>query len=360
MSGIWGKNIRISIFGESHGVAIGITIDGLPSGTELDMDEIRREMKRRAPGRNNLSTQRAEKDEFEIISGYFNGRTTGTPLAVNIRNKDEHSKDYAEIKSKMRPSHADYTGYVRYRGFNDYRGGGHFSGRITAPLVFAGAIAKQILKKKGIIIGSHILSIGKITDESLNFTNIKEDILNQLGKMDFPVVSIDKGELMKDSISKARENKDSLGGVVETAVINIEAGIGSPFFDSVESILSGLVFSIPGVKGIEFGLGFEMAELQGSQVNDQMYIENNSIKTFTNNNGGVLGGLTNGMPIIFRTALKPTASIGREQRTVDIEKMENTKLEIKGRHDPCIVARAVPVIDAVTALGLLDLIMEAR
>lgn len=360
MSGIWGKNIRVSIFGESHGAAIGITIDGLPSGFKLDIEEIKKEMQRRAPGRNLLSTQREEKDEFEILSGYFNGMTTGTPLAINIRNKDEHSKDYSEIKNKMRPSHADYTGNVRYSGFNDYRGGGHFSGRLTAPLVFAGAVARQILSKKGIKIASHILSIGTIREESFSLIDIDSDQLEQLSSMDFPVISNEKGQVMKDAILSARENQDSLGGVIETAIINIEPGIGSPFFDSVESTLSGLLFSIPGVKGLEFGLGFDITSKLGSQVNDEMYIENNKIKTYTNNNGGILGGITNGMPVIFRVAFKPTASIARAQSTVDIEKMENTKLEIKGRHDPCIVQRAVPVVEAVTALGLLDLMMEGN
>lgn len=360
MSGIWGKNIRISIFGESHGPAIGITIDGLPPGFEIDLDEVRREMRRRAPGKSELSTQRSEKDEFEILSGYFNDRTTGTPLAAIIRNRDEHSKDYLEIKSRMRPSHADYTGNVRYGGFNDYRGGGHFSGRMTAPLVFAGALARQILESKGAAIGSHIISTGKVKEEGFSLTNIEEDTLNRLSHMDFPVISQEKGELMKALILEAREKQDSVGGVIETAIINLEPGIGSPFFDSVESTLAGLLFSIPGVKGVEFGLGFDISEMNGSKANDEMYIEDGNIKTYTNNNGGILGGITNGMPVVFRTALKPTASISRKQRTVDIQKMDNAKLEIKGRHDPCIVQRAVPVVEAVAAIGLLDLMMEAR
>lgn len=360
MSGIWGRNIRLSIFGESHGPAIGITIDGLPPGLELDIDEIKREMKRRAPGRNLLSTQRGEKDEFEILSGYFNGRTTGTPLAVTIRNKDEHSRDYLELKSKMRPSHADYTGNVRYSGFNDYRGGGHFSGRITAPVVFAGAIARQILRARGIVIGSHILRIGKISEENFSLTKVETQTLDSLGAMDFPVLSHEKGEAMKRAILTARENHDSVGGIIETAVIKLKPGIGSPFFDSVESTLAGLLFSVPGVKGVEFGLGFDIAAMEGSLANDEMYVEDGELKTYTNNNGGILGGISNGMPVIFRTAFKPTASISREQRTVDIAKMDNTILEIKGRHDPCIVQRAVPVVEAVTALGLLDLLMEAK
>lgn len=360
MSGIWGRNIKVSIFGESHGSAIGITIDGLPSGLKLDIDEIKREMKRRSPGKNLLETQREEKDEFEILSGYFDEKTTGTPLAVIIRNKDVKSKDYLEIKNNMRPSHADYTGHVRYEGFNDYRGGGHFSGRITAPLVFAGAVAKQILMDKGITIGSHILSIGKIKDHNFDFTGVDSKTLKNLSKMDFPVVSHEKGEAMRSEILNASKNGDSVGGIIETAVVNLKPGIGSPFFDSVESTLAGLLFSVPGVKGVEFGLGFDISSIEGSQANDEIYLEDNKIKTYTNNNGGILGGITNGMPVVFKTAFKPTASISKKQKTINIEDMKNTCIEIKGRHDPCIVQRAVPVVEAVTALAILDLFMEAR
>ncbi|MCY6369991.1 chorismate synthase [Clostridium ganghwense] len=358
MSGIWGNNIRFSIFGESHGEAIGITIDGLESGIELDIEEINREMRRRAPGRNKMSTARNEKDEFEILSGYFNNRTTGTPLCAIIRNSDKRSKDYTKIKNIMRPSHADYTGNIRYSGFNDYRGGGHFSGRLTAPIVFAGAVAKQILRKKGIAIGSHIKSIGEIEEEYFDGVNIEKELLKELSYKEFAVINEEIGLKMKNEILKAKEEKDSLGGIVECAVLNLPTGIGSPFFNSVESVLSHLLFSIPAVKGVEFGAGFDISKMRGSKANDEICIEEGKVKTYTNNNGGILGGITNSMPIIFRAAFKPTPSIAKVQRTINIETKENTTIEIEGRHDPCIVQRAVPVVEAVTAMGILDLISQ--
>jgi chorismate synthase len=355
MSGIWGNKIKLSIFGESHGKAIGITIDGIEPGVLLDMDYINREMDRRATGKNELSTSRNEKDCFEILSGYYNGRTTGTPLCAVIHNSDQHSKDYEKTKNLVRPSHGDYTGYIKYNGFNDYRGGGHFSGRITAPLVFAGAICKQILESRGIIIGSHIKSIGGIEDNSFNMVSVNEEELKKLAHNNFPLLNSLVESSMKEAILKAKGEKDSLGGVVEAAVVNLPAGIGSPFFDSVESQLAHLLFSIPGVKGVEFGIGFDISKLKGSNANDEYYIDDDKIKTYSNNNGGILGGITNGMPLIFRAAVKPTASIGKIQSTVDIEKRENAKLEIIGRHDPCIVPRVLPVIEAVTAIAILDL-----
>lgn len=358
MSGVWGKNITISIFGESHGKAIGVTVSGLPPGIELDEESIKVEMRRRAPGKDELSTPRQEKDEFEIISGYFSGKTTGTPLCALIWNKDTKSKDYSLLKNVMRPSHADYTGNIRYVGSNDYRGGGHFSGRITAPLVFAGAVAKQILKKKDIIIGSHIKSIGNIEDDYFDNVNINTVLLDELFNVSIPVINKEKAEKMKDCILKVKEDNDSVGGIVEAVVLNIPEGIGSPFFDSVESTLAHLLFSIPAVKGVEFGAGFNISYMKGSEANDEMYINDNKIKTYTNNNGGIVGGITSGMPIIFRVAFKPTPSIGKTQRTVDIEKRENTVLKVCGRHDPCIVQRAIPVVEAAAALAVLDLFLE--
>lgn len=360
MSGVWGKNIKLSIFGESHGEALGITIDGLPSGLQLDLEYIKSEMKRRAPGNSALSTPRKEGDAFEILSGFFNGRTTGTPLCAIIRNSNQHSKDYTQLKYNVRPSHADYTGYVKYKGCNDYRGGGHFSGRITAPLVFAGAVAKQILKEKGIVIGSHIKSIGIVQDDAFDGVNISADTLQELFSQDFPVVNKEKLPEMTALILKAKDALDSVGGVVETAVLNIPAGIGSPFFDSLESHLAHIIFSIPAVKGLEFGTGFDIAKLNGSEANDEFYAEDGIIKTRTNNNGGILGGITSGMPVVFSTAFKPTPSIARLQHTVNLETMENVNLEIKGRHDPCIVPRAVPVVEAAAALAVLDLIYDQR
>lgn len=357
MSGVWGNKIKLSIFGESHGKAIGIVIDGLKPGIEIDIEYIKNEMKRRAPGNSLLSTPRKETDKFDILSGYFNGRTTGTPLSAIILNNNTRSRDYEKTASLLRPGHADFTGNVRYRGFNDYRGGGHFSGRITAPLVFAGAICKKILEDKGILIGSHIKSIGAIEDGSC-FDPVsisKEDIL-KLSKSKFPVLDEVKGKDMEESILKVKKEGDSVGGVIETVVVNLPAGIGEPFFDSVESSISHLLFSIPAVKGVEFGEGFNIASMKGSEANDEYYISEESItKTHTNNNGGVLGGITNGMPVIFRTAIKPTPSIAKTQRTVDIKKKQNTFLKIEGRHDPCIVPRAVPVVEAVAAIGILNL-----
>jgi chorismate synthase len=354
MSGVWGKNIQYSIFGESHGKAIGINISGLPSGVALDMEFIKAEMTRRAPGSNALSTPRVEKDEFEIISGFFNGYTTGTPLCALIWNSNQHSKDYNKLKTIMRPGHADYTGYIKYSGFNDFRGGGHFSGRLTAPLVFAGAIAKQLLKEKNIIVGGHIYQIGVLRDTPFDAVNIPAEQLKELHSCSFPVIDAKKATAMQKLILDAKEAKDSVGGVVEAAILNLPSKLGSPFFDSMESQLAHLLFSIPGVKGVEFGAGFEISKMRGSEANDQLYIENGEVKTYTNNSGGILGGITNGMPVIFRAAFKPTSSIGKPQKTVDIEAKENVEIEVEGRHDPCIVQRALPVVEAAAAMVILD------
>jgi len=358
MSGIWGKSIKVSIFGESHGKAIGISIDGLKAGILLDIDYIRREMQRRAPGNNEFSTPRKEEDEFEILSGFFEGRTTGTPLCAVIYNTDRKSGDYSKLKNIMRPSHGDYTGYVKYSGFNDYRGGGHFSGRLTAPLVFAGAVCRKLLENRGIVIGSHIKSIGEVQDELFNPVGVEPGTLEVLRSKAFPVMNAKSEDSMKELIARAKEKKDSVGGVIETVVAGIEPGIGEPFFDSVESTLAHLVFSIPGVKGLEFGAGFDIARMYGSKANDEYYMEGEKVKSYSNNNGGILGGITNGMPLIFRIAIKPTPSIGRLQRTINIEKKENAEIEVQGRHDPCIVPRAVPVVEAVTAIALLELITQ--
>ena len=354
MSGTWGSNIKFSIFGESHGKAVGITIDGLKPGIEVDLDYIRREMDRRAPGKSPLSTQRQEADSFEILSGLFKGKTTGTPLCAIIRNSGQHSKDYEKTKSLMRPSHADYTGSVKYMCFNDYRGGGHFSGRLTAPLVFAGAVCRQVLEEMGIVIGSHVRSIGGIEDRGLSLTDIDQDKLHALRAETFPVLDAEAGEAMQKAILDAKAEQDSVGGVIETAVINLPAGIGDPFFDSLESTLAHLLFSVPGIKGLEFGAGFDIASMRGSEANDEYYVEDGRVRTYSNNNGGILGGITNGMPLVFRVAVKPTPSIGRPQRTINTENMENEAIEIAGRHDPCIVTRAVAVVEAVTAMALLD------
>ena len=355
MSGMWGSKIKLSIFGESHGNAIGITIDGLPAGFSIDMDKIMMEMARRAPGKSSLSTPRKESDIPEILSGYFEGKTTGTPLCAIIRNSNTKSKDYSKLKDVMRPGHADYTGAVRYKGFNDYRGGGHFSGRITAPLVFAGAICKQILDVKGIIVSAHINSIGKIKDCSFLESDISDELLNSFKEKELPLINTKLEDEMRQEILSARSSGDSIGGTIECAILGVSPGIGDPFFDSVESTLAHLMFSVPAVKGIEFGKGFDISKMRGSEANDEYYLENGNIKTKTNNNGGILGGITNGMPIIFNVAIKPTASIFKEQNAVNIVTMEETTLCIEGRHDPCIVQRALPVIEAVAAIGITEL-----
>lgn len=357
MSGMWGNKLKVSIFGESHGVGIGITIDGLPSGFEINMNEILKEMARRAPGKSKLSTARRETDSPEILSGYFEGKTTGTPLCAIIRNGDQHSKDYGKLKDLMRPGHADYPGNIRYNGFNDYRGGGHFSGRITAPLVFAGAICKQILESHGIFIGSHVKSIGEVEDKSFSEVELTKELLNNLKTKELPLLFSDKEALMRETVLKAKTDLDSVGGTIECTVLGMNPGIGNPFFDSVESTLAHLMFSVPAVKGIEFGKGFEMTKLRGSDCNDEYYYDGDKVKTYTNNNGGITGGITNGMPILFKVGIKPTASIAKKQRTINIDEKKDAELEIHGRHDPCIVQRAVPVIEAATAIGILDLIL---
>ena len=355
MSGMWGNKIKVSIFGESHGNAIGINIDGLPSGLQLNLEDIAYEMRRRAPGKSPLSTARSEEDIPEILSGYFEGKTTGTPLCAIIRNSNTKSKDYSKLKDVMRPGHADYTGCIRYDGFNDYRGGGHFSGRITAPLVFAGAICKQILQSKGVIISAHVNSIGSVNDKSFLECDITEELIESFKGKELPLINSNLEDYMREEVMNARKDMDSIGGTIECAVLGIKPGVGNPFFDSVESTLAHLMFSVPAVKGIEFGKGFDISRMRGSEANDEYYLDGKNIKTKTNNNGGILGGITNGMPIIFNVAIKPTASIFKEQSTVNIATMEATKLSIEGRHDPCIVQRALPVIEAVTAIGILEL-----
>ena len=361
MGANFGKNYCISIFGESHGNALGINIDGIPAGTELNFDFISEEMKRRAPGKSELTTSRTEKDEFEILSGFVNGRTTGTPLAMIIRNTNQKSKDYGEIVKKPRPSHADWAGLSRYNGFNDIRGGGHFSGRITAPLVFAGAVAKQILKEKGILIAAHVKSIKDIQDRDFEEKDITQENIDRLRNMILPVLNENIVPDMEKTILKAKEEKNSVGGIVEIMITGIKAGIGDPFFESMESELSRMIFSIPAIKGIEFGAGFDIAKMTGYEANDEMYYdEKGDVKTYTNNNGGITGGITNGMPINFKVAVKPPASIGKKQRTVNIETKKNDFLEIIGRHDPCIVPRIVVVLEAVTAIVVMDRIMETE
>jgi len=358
MSGSWGNRIKYTIFGESHGEGIGIVIDNLPPGLELDTTQIKLEMQRRRPGDSDVATPRSEQDEFEFLSGFFNNKTTGAPLCVFIRNTDSRSKDYDDIKHLMRPGHADFTGYMKYKGFNDYRGGGHFSGRLTAVLVFAGAIAKQLLAERNIEVVSHILRIGTASDFPFDEMTLKRSDLSSLKTLSLPTLNTETGNAMREQIASVYGAGDSLGGIVEAAVLNLPAGLGAPFFDSLESTISHLAFSIPGVKGIEFGDGFAFAQMKGSEANDQYYIADDIIRTKTNHNGGVLGGISTGMPLIFRTVFKPTPSIALAQQTVNINTNTAATIAIKGRHDPCIVPRGLPVIEAIAAMAVLELLND--
>lgn len=348
-----GNNITLTIFGESHGPSVGVVIDGLAPGIKVDTDKISRFLSLRRPA-GDISTSRIENDEFTIESGVFEGYTTGTPVCIRIPNQNVKSGDYSDIKTKARPGHADYAAYRKYHGFADYRGGGHFSGRVTAGLVAAGAIFMDALEKKNIHIGSHILSLAGISDR--NFENYSDDI-KSLASSPFPVLDQNAALLMKDAISAAKAEGDSIGGILQTAIINLPAGLGEPWFDSMESLISHAVFSVGGVKGIEFGSGFGFANMKGSQANDSFRVDDTgSIYTQTNNNGGINGGITNGMPVVFNTVIKPTSSIYKPQQTVDFIKGENTDLEIKGRHDPCIVHRARVVIDSLAAFVICDIL----
>ena len=349
--------MNYTVFGESHGNAIGVTITGLPAGLVLDLDALKFDMNRRATGKNKLSTARKEADEIEFLSGLFEGKTTGTPLTLIIRNTDQHSKDYSQLKILPRPSHADYSGSVRYNGCSDYRGGGHFSGRLTAPLVAAGSIAKQILAQKHIFVGAHIASIAGIADTPLDPVADQRDLLAEAAAKDFPVLDDQAGQAMQQAILRAREEQDSVGGTIQCAVYGLPVGMGSPDLDeNVEGIFARHLFAVPAVKGVEFGAGFALAGMRGSQANDPFYLDGDAIRTRTNHSGGVNGGITNGMPVLFTVAMRPTPSIAQEQDTVNLVTGENAKLSIHGRHDPCIVHRAVPVIEAAAALAACQLL----
>ena len=354
MKNTFGNNVSVTLFGESHGASVGAVVDGLPAGVKVNEAFISHQLDLRRPF-GKISTSRQEADNFKILSGVFNGKTTGTPICIVIPNENTQSKDYSKTYGNARPGHADYTAFCKYNGCEDYRGGGHFSGRITAGLVAAGAIAIDLLAEKGIKTGTHIAKCAGVEDSS--FADLENDI-NLLSDKMFAVLSDEKGERMISNIEKAAESGDSVGGVLETAVVGLPVGIGEPWFDSVESILSHALFSIPAVKGVEFGAGFSCADMLGSQMNDSFFLEDNKTITKTNNNGGINGGITNGMPVIFRCAVKPTPSISKEQETVDFINNENTVLSVKGRHDPCIVHRARVVVDSVTALVLCDLLSQ--
>jgi chorismate synthase len=368
MSSTYGKNIKIAIFGQSHSEAVGIVIDGLPAGIRIDIEELRRFMERRAPGRSSVSTQRREADVPEFVSGLVGGVTCGAPLTALIRNTDTRSSDYEALKDIPRPGHADLTAQLKYKGAQDVRGGGHFSGRLTAPLCIAGGICLQILETEGIKIGAHIASVGTIKDAFFDPVLVDAAALDVVKNADFPVIDSVKRALMIDAIETARRDGDSLGGVVECAAVGVPGGLGEPMFDGMENRIASLVFGIPAVKGIEFGAGFAAAELRGSENNDSFFIGGisfgkehaSAVKTRTNNHGGILGGITSGMPIIFRAAFKPTPSISKGQHSVSLSTGMEAALVVQGRHDPCIVPRAVPVVEAAAAVAILDALLDGK
>lgn len=356
MKNTFGTGVSVTLFGESHGPAVGAVLDGLAPGIPVDRDFIALQLAKRRPA-GNISTDRAEPDPFEILSGAYGGRTTGTPLCIVIPNKDVRSGDYEAIKDLARPGHADYTGYVKYRGFADPRGGGHFSGRITAALTAAGAVAISALRGKGIVTGTHIAGCGGVGDRPFSEDGLKED-LEALSSADFPVLDKDAGERMRDVIAAAAEEGDSVGGILETAVLGLPAGVGEPWFDTLEGLLAHGLFSIPGVKGVDFGGAFDKTDLKGSQYNDAFYMDGDTVRTRTNNSGGINGGISNGMPLVFRCAVKPTSSIRKTQETVDMKEGRDAEISVSGRHDPAIIHRAAVVADSIVAIVLCDALAQ--
>lgn len=355
MSSEIGKKIKVSIFGESHGSAIGAVVDNLPAGERIDFEELQNFLKRRQGGNNRYSTPRKEADIPEIISGMKDGYTTGAPLCLLIKNENTRSADYkVDIP---RPGHADFTAYTKYNGFCDLRGGGHFSGRLTAPICAVGGILMQILKRRGVEIVAHLSSVGHVCDHKINPLTLAEDDLRKIKGGAFPTFSDDAGEKMQDLIISARQEGDSIGGCVECGIYGLRAGLGNPMFEGIENSIAQAVFGIGGVKGIEFGIGFDASKMKGSENNDEFYMDNGTVKTKTNNHGGILGGITTGMPITFNVAFKPTPSISKEQQSVSFSNNENVTLSTKGRHDPCIAVRAVPCIEAISAIAISDFLL---
>ena len=354
MSSTYGEKIKISVFGESHGGGIGVVIDGLPAGEAIDFDAVLAQMARRAPGRDKTATPRKESDTPRVLSGMLGGVLTGAPLCAVIENTNTRSQDYGDLLAKPRPGHSDYTAYIKYHGANDIRGGGHFSGRITAPLVFAGAVCRQLLERRGIQIAAHIQSVGSIHDKPFDPVAVPSALIKRLSASSFALIDESAEGPVRAEIEAARLAQDSVGGTIECAVTGLPAGVGEPMFDGLEGAIAKAVFGVPAVKGIEFGAGFALAAMRGSRANDAFCYQNGHVVTETNHCGGILGGITNGMPLIFRCAVKPTPSISQPQNTVDLQTGENTVLTIHGRHDPCIVPRAVPVIEAVTALAIIN------
>ncbi len=359
MSSEFGNIIRVSVFGQSHGKAIGVVVDGLPAGEAIDLEELQRFLDRRRPGTGPLSTARKETDVPEFLSGLEGGKTCGAPLCAVIKNADQHSKDYGEFADKPRPGHADFTAWAKWGGHADMRGGGHFSGRLTAPLCVAGGIAKQILARRGIFVGAHLASVAGICDRPFPLYPTAA-LFDEIAAKPFPVLDGEAGERMRAAILDAKNDLDSVGGVIECAATGLPPGLGEPMFGGVENRLAAALFGIPAVKGVEFGEGFRAAELRGSENNDPFTLEDGEIRAETNRAGGILGGITTGMPLVLRAAVKPTPSIGRPQKTVRLSAMEAAELTVHGRHDPCVAHRAVPVVEAVTAAVLLDMLLEGN
>ncbi len=358
MSSYFGKELHITVFGQSHAEAIGVAIDGLPAGEPVDEEELRLFMARRAPGLRAESTARSEAEEVRILCGVHDGATCGAPLAAIIKNGDARSKDYDKLRDLPRPGHADLTAHIKYGGFQDVRGGGHFSGRLTAPLCIAGGICAQILARRGIEIGAHIFSSAGISDRPFDAMGESAETLKKVKSAPFPTLDEEAGVRMREAIIAAKREGDSVGGVVECIVTGMPAGVGSPIFGGLESRLAAAVFAIPAVKGVEFGSGFNAAFMRGSEHNDEITLDGGRITTRTNNAGGILGGISDGMPVIFRAAFKPTASILKKQRTILLSEMKEEELQITGRHDPCVVTRAVPVVEAAAAVVTLDALLE--
>ena len=361
MDSTYGENLKLTIFGASHAPEIGMTLEGVPAGERVDLDALQQFLSRRAPGRNAFSTSRREADEPQFLSGLNDSVTDGGLIKAVIRNTNTRSRDYDELKYVPRPGHADYTAAVKYFGTLDMAGGGPFSGRMTAPLCIAGGILKQLLEKKGIYISARIAAIAGIKDGG----NLEEALrsgdtafLKALAEKDFPVLDDAQGEKMKEAILKAKEDGDSVGGIVECAVFGLPAGLGGPLFDGMEGQIAKIVFGVPAVKGVEFGAGFSVAGMRGSENNDPFAVSDGAACTLTNHAGGILGGITNGMPLVFRAAFKPTPSIAKEQQSIDLRTMQETSLRIRGRHDPCIVQRAVPVVEAAAAVAVYDALLS--
>lgn len=359
MSSVFGNALKISIFGQSHSAAVGVVVDGLPAGFAPDWEALRRFMLRRAPGRSALSTARREADAFEILSGIAEGRACGAPLAAVIRNTDTRSQDYENLRDIPRPSHADFAAQAKFHGFQDVAGGGHFSGRLTAPLCFAGGLCKQLLETWGVRIGAHIAAIGGVEDRPFNPLGEEVTAFSRLEELDFPVLDPARGDKMKALIESAKGEGDSVGGVIECMATGMPAGVGDPMFDGLENRIAAAVFAVPAIKGIEFGSGFAGTRLRGSENNDPFVTDGESVRTETNNHGGILGGISSGMPILFRVAVKPTPSIAKPQRSVRLSDKTSVRLSIRGRHDPCIVPRAVPAVEAAAAIALCDALLSS-